>query len=659
MIGKLKNYQYGNSIGGFLSDTTESIFGILTLAHEFDSRRSEFFAWHETIEILKAQLQGLVGSIYLEYDVPRIGHRIDAVIIHNGALFVIEFKVSETRFLSADRDQVWDYALDLHNFHEPSHDLTIIPVLLATEAAPREFALESSSQDLVFKPILINSGQLRSVLLSPFENRRSVPENWADGRYKPTPTIIDAAKALYKGHGVEAITKSGAAEQNLTATTMCIDQIIERSRRTSKKSICFVTGVPGAGKTLVGLNVATKHSRHEDGEELHAIYLSGNGPLVRVLTEALARDRVTLSRSEGSLVRLKEARSQVKAFIQIVHHFRDDCIKNEHPPIDHIAIFDEAQRAWNLEQTASFMQKKKGLAGFNKSEPEYLVSCLDRHKDWATVVCLVGGGQEINRGEAGILEWINAIKESFHDWDVYLSSNLSDSEHNPTGNLDDLLNGMNVQYFDDLHLSVSLRSFRSEHLSHLVKTILDLEVQESMELFSAISTNFPIRLTRDLNVAREWLKAMRRGTERSGLVVSSNAERLKAKGIHVKAPIDPVHWFLQGHDDVRSSCFHEDVATEFDVQGLELDWVGVVWDADFRWSKAGWQNFEFKGNKWQQVKKPDRQMFQKNAYRVLLTRARQGMVLVVPEGNIEDNTRQPAFYDGTYEYLKGIGIPIL
>jgi DUF2075 family protein len=348
--------------------------------------------------------------------------------------------------------------------------------------------------------------------------------------------------------------------------------------------------------------------------------------------------------------------SAVKSKIQNVHNFRDECLVDlEKPPIEHVALFDEAQRAWTLEQTSNFMKRKKSKPNFNHSEPEFLISCLDRHNDWAVVVCLVGGGQEINTGEAGISEWINSVHNTFKDWDVYISSRLTDSEY-AAGEALTMLDGKNnVTYNNSLHLAVSMRSFRAENVSLLIKQILDLNVEEAKSTLSKINSKYPIVITRDLSKAKKWLKDQARGSERYGIVVSSQAERLRPHSIFVSSPMNPVHWFLNEKDDVRSSYYLEDVAKEFDVQGLELDWVCVTWDADFRYAKNGWQHWSFKGNKWQKISKPERQNYLKNAYRVLLTRARQGMVIVVPGGNDDDHTRPQKFYDPTFNYLREIG----
>ena len=444
---------------------------------------------------------------------------------------------------------------------------------------------------------------------------------------------------------------------NLSETSNAISEIIRVSREKSQKSICFVTGVPGAGKTLVGLKVATTHLDEQNGST--SVYLSGNAPLVSVLQEALARDKIKNEYEKGNRISKGNAKAGVKTFIQIIHHYRDAYLVDKNPPYDHVAIFDEAQRAWNKDQTVKFMKQKKGQHNFNYSEPEFLISCLDRHKDWAVVVCLVGGGQEINTGEAGISEWLTAIKNKFSNWQVYISPNLKDAEYAALDSIKQLQQVTTVNFNDNLHLAVSMRSFRAENLSLFVKNLLDIDSLQARETLSKISDNYPMVLTRSLLKAKKWLKEKARGSERYGLIVSSQAQRLKPFAIDVKSPINPVHWFLNGKDDVRSSYYLEDVATEFHIQGLELDWACVTWDGDLRYSEQGWETFSFVGNKWQHIHKEERKRYLLNAYRVLLTRARQGMVIVVPEGDPEDPTRKSEYYDSTYDYLREIGLPII
>lgn len=650
---------YQNTIEDFVDSSQSEILGILADNNEFATEQTQKDSWKFQIEYLQKILNGFSGSVYFEYAIPRMGKRIDVLLIIESIIFVVEFKVGEKDYPSHAIDQVWDYALDLKNFHETSHDKLIIPILVATMAKFSDIVLSSSKkEDNLFDPIRSNPDSLLTILntsLQFLDGQKQIDtKEWEQGRYQPTPTIIEAAMALYNNHSVADISRRDASAINLSNTSDEISAIIRNSRDKSEKAICFVTGVPGAGKTLVGLNIATKH--FDKVSDLYSVFLSGNGPLVKILQEALARDKVQRSKQKGEKLTKKEARSEVQAFIQNVHHFRDEGLRDSRAPIEHVTLFDEAQRAWTLEQTSNFMRQKKGVPNFNKSEPEFLISCLDRHPDWAVVVCLVGGGQEINTGEAGISEWIEAIEKSFPNWKIYISDRLKDSEYNAEKILTRIQNRKEVKYSESLHLSVSMRSFRAENVSLLVKQILDLNSNEARVTLNELRSKYPIVLTRDFSKAKAWLKKKARGTERYGIVVSSQAQRLKPYAIDVKSPIDPIHWFLDGKDDVRSSFYLEDVATEFHVQGLELDWACVAWDGDFRYSKKDWIYKSFKGNKWQNINNSERKIYLKNAYRVLLTRARQGMVIVVPKGDLEDPTRLPQFYDETFEYLSSLGI---
>ncbi|MBI5676708.1 MAG: DUF2075 domain-containing protein [Nitrospirae bacterium] len=631
------------------------------MSNEFALEQSQRDAWLEEINILQAVLSHYQGSIHFEYSIPRMGKRIDVVILIGPVIFVLEFKIGEKEFTSYSIDQVWDYALDLKNFHESSHEQFIAPIIIATKTENVvPFVIATPQSDKLLLPIKCNVDLLSQVIANVllFADGANInPTQWERGRYCPTPTIIEAAMALYNGHSVGDISRSDASAVNLSQTSNAIAQIICFSKEKSHKSICFVTGVPGAGKTLVGLNIANSHS--DESSELYSVFLSGNGPLVAILREALARDKVRHEKERGVKIKKGVVMSAVKARIQNVHHFRDEYLKDINPPIEHVALFDEAQRAWNLKQTSNFMLRKKNTPNFNQSEPEFLISCLNRHTDWAVIVCLVGGGQEINTGEAGISEWIESLNRSFPDWHIYISSRLTDSEYGAGRVLEEIQSRSHVVIKDELHIAVSMRSFRAEDVSLLVKQLLDLNTIEARITLDKVRKKYPIAITRDLNKAKQWLKNQARGSERYGIVVSSQAERLKPHAIYVKSPMDPIHWFLHGKEDVRSSYYLEDVATEFHVQGLELDWACVTWDADFRYSQEGWEHWSFHGTRWKHIRQDARRTYLKNAYRVLLTRARQGMVIVVPQGDVDDPTRSPLFYDSTFEYLKEIGFTTL
>lgn len=653
----MQNSYYKNSISEFLHESKNSILGTLTSNSEFDVAKTQSESWLRQIEMLQSALTDKAGSIYFEYIIPRIGKRVDVIVVSGSVVYVLEFKVGEYEYTTSAVDQVWDYALDLKNFHSTSHNVAVAPALIATQAEDQLFSPQfTKHDDKVLRPITINMNGLFDLFKTvEFFVQEEVinTSEWENGRYSPTPTIVEAAQALYRGHSVESISQSDAGAVNLTKTTSRVSEVIKNSKTNKRKAICFVTGVPGAGKTLVGLDVAHKHL--DKDSDLYSVYLSGNGPLVAILREALARDRVACEKAKDNKLTKKDARRDVSLFIQNVHNFRDGCLRDTRAPIEHVALFDEAQRAWNKKQTVDFMRRKKGQPDFNQSEPEFLISCLDRHKDWSTIVCLVGGGQEINTGEGGIVEWISCLNEKFPHWDIHISSRLTDTEYGAGEIINSIKNQENVTFSDDLHLAVSMRSFRAEKVSLLIKQILDQDIESAEHTLIEVNKTYPIFITRNIKKAKEWLKTQARGNERYGMIVSSQAERLRPEAIFVKSTVDPIHWFLDQKDDVRSSYYLEDVATEFDIQGLELDWSCVVWDGDFRYSDSGWENKSFVGSKWQNINKEERKQYQKNAYRVLLTRARQGMIIVVPEGDANDPTRDPSIYDQTYNYLKDVG----
>ena len=697
----INRYFYKATLSQFINASKEQIFGQIASMDEGDSVAEQKFAWSEEIEIMKQVLapwQNEYAEIIFEYSIPRLGKRIDVVLLLRGIVFAIEFKAGQDTYLQADMEQVMDYALDLKNFHLASHDRTIVPILVATEAKQSTSTLFFSVyDDMIYNPIMSNTDNLQSIIAKVIDREQAQPSkesdfaDWAISRYQPTPTIIEAASALYQNHSVEDITRHEAAGAALEDTTKFVLDVIERSKQNGEKSICFVTGVPGAGKTLVGLNVAIQQSvKEEDAPEDErnlAVYLSGNGPLVKVLTAALAKDKQRKDKAKGKKCNITDAKREVSQFIQLLPRYRTNMLNKiklpiengkleidetksiahktaGHGEIEHVAIYDEAQRTWTLEHLAGWLARGGSRGGMKKvpdfpmSEAEFLIWSLDLRKDWAVIVCLVGGGQEINTGEAGIGEWIRAVNETFHDWKVYVSKHLTDKEY-AEGNVAQLLaNNHNAQQVEQLHLAVSMRSFRAEKLSNFVHYLLDRDIENARQIYQEIKDKYPIVLTRDLNKAKQWLEEKHRGSERYGLVVSSQAYRLKPLAIDVRLQPDVEQWFLADKTDVRSSLFLEDVATEFDIQGLELDWTCLVWDGDFRYTPHGWDHNAFRGSRWNKIRNKEAQSYQLNAYRVLMTRARQGMVICVPEGNEKDPTRLPEFYDGTFKYLNSIEIDI-
>lgn len=649
----VKRSYYSNDIQSFLNQDNYSIFGEITTNDQFSAEDLQKNTWNREIEILKRELsQFLDGYIIFEYTIPRIGNRIDNIVIYKGIIFLLEFKVGEKKYPSYAIEQVTDYAFDLSCFHKESHNRLLVPILISTKAHSVKQEIRIS-KDNVLETICCNEYEISKYITEvslKFIQDEIIPNDWINSLYMPTPTIIEAAQALYLGHNVEDISRNDASAKNLNQTTKAINKIIDYSKAHNRKSICFITGVPGAGKTLAGLNIAVE--RQKIAEDEHAVFLSGNGPLVDVLQEALARDD-----AKRNHISRKEASRKVKEFIQIIHHFRDDAISVDAPPVEKVAIFDEAQRAWDEQNLTDFMKKKKHIEDFNMSEPEFLISILNRHNDWATIICLIGGGQEINKGEsAGIYGWFDSLRNNYPNWDIYVSDKITDNEYSKGHNFAEMTKNMNVNIIEDLHLAVSLRSFRSENVSNFVKALLDVDIDTAKRLYEQFNNDYPVFVTRNLHKAKLWVRSQAKGSQRYGLTASSGAKRLRKYGIWIQNKIEATNWFLNGKNDVRSSFHLEETATEFDIQGLELDWTIVCWDADLRFENGDFKHLKFVGTKWQNIKSADNILYLKNAYRVLLTRARQGFVIFVPPGDETDTTAKPEYYDGIYRYLKSVGI---
>ena len=699
---------YNSSFKDFLRAPALSVLGTLHSNYHGETLTTTNDAWEGEINILQdvlKQWEDEDAHIIFEYDIPRLGKRIDTVLLLRGVIFCLEFKIGQKQALQNDLEQVLDYALDLKNFHMFSADRQIVPILVPSriETTTTEFK-PSPYDDGIFNPIICGAKNLQQTIekiISHTEDEIN-PDTWGDkwiiSPYSPTPTIVEAARTLYENHSVEDITRHEADKVSTDRTIAYLLKIIENSKDKGEKSICFVTGVPGAGKTLVGLDVAIKQT-YKDGEkdkENGAVYLSGNGPLVAVLTEALAIDNQKKCKQKGEKKNLSDSRREVSEFIQMIHRYRDTMIAKIKNPVEggvleidpqkaiahgstgyseveHVAIFDEAQRSWTHKRLADYLKRggtygnKIKVPNFPVSEAAFLIWSLDQREDWAVIICLVGGGQEINTGEAGISEWIDALNKHFTQWNIFISNKLTEPEY-AEGKVNELLDHNDrVTYSDDLHLAVSLRSFRAETLSSFVHSLLDFNPDASNLYKDVSSKGYPVMLTRDIDKARAWLRSKSRGSEQTGILVSKVAARFKPQAVNVLAQGDEnaVHWFLEDKTDIRSSNYLEEAATEIQVQGLELDYVCVLWDADMRCSNHKWNYFKFNGKtNWNPEKNPESRKYMLNAYRVLLTRARQGVVICVPDGNSrknsegfpEDATRLPEFYDGTYAYLKSIGI---
>lgn len=698
---------YAAMFSEFLSKEPLAVLGTLHNNYHGDALTTTDEAWMGEIELMQQVLEPWSeeqGQIVFEYDIPRLGKRIDVVLLLRGMIFCLEFKVGKKEEFQAGIEQVMDYALDLKNFHLFSHDKKIVPILIPTKYKEYTTVFQPSVyNDDIYNPMITGEEHLQELISKVLEHAGAKREdggidNWLISPYAPTPTIIEAARTLYENHSVEDITRHEADKVSTDTTINYILQVIQQSKDRQQKSICFVTGVPGAGKTLVGLDVAIKQT-YKDGEldkENGAVYLSGNGPLVAVLIEALARDNQKKCSERGERKNMSDSRREVSEFIQIIHRYRDNMLAKIKNPVEngeleidpekavklaatgygeveHVAIFDEAQRSWTHKRIADYLKRggtygnKLKVPNFPMSEAEFLIWSLDQREDWAVIICLVGGGQEINTGEAGITEWIKALNNRFKHWNVFISNKLTDPEY-AEGRVNDLLReNSNVTFSDSLHLAVSLRSFRAETLSAFIHSLLSFAPDASSLYQDVKQKKYPIMLTRDMDKARKWLRKMARGTQQTGVLVTKVAARFKPLAVNILPQGDEnaVHWFLEDKTDIRSSNYLEDAATEIQVQGLELDYACVLWDADMRCEEGSWAYYKFNGkNKWNPENNNESRKYMLNAYRVLLTRARQGIVICVPYGNSnktpegfpEDPTRLPEFYNGTYEYLKSLGL---
>ncbi len=622
----------------------------------FPLQPEALFAWKSQIPILQDAATWLINenpesaswALLLEYPIPRIGKRIDGVLLARDVVVVIEVKTGATT-TSAAR-QVDDYALNLACFHEASTLNPIIPLVVSN--APVARRAERTAFDHLIKPChFAEFDQIGPILLNIVNaySERGIqidPAIWDQARFNPIPPIIDAAVALYSNMNVFAIGHSCAAREDLERTTKTIVEQVKRAQTGNEKIICFVTGIPGAGKTLVGLNAVHEPEIHGSGS-----FLSGNGPLVKIIREALIRDVCSRERKTRA-----EAVLTVQTFIQNVHRFADGFHNNSQAPLQHVVVFDEAQRAWDLAESRR--------SGRTLSEPHMMLEIMDRHPDWAVIITLVGGGQEINRGEAGLAEWGRALAY-FPKWQVIASPEVLQGGPGVTGfKLFETADAYphRIAADESLHLRVAVRSIRAQKISDWVNALLSGKRDEA----HSISRNLQERpsLTRSLDLARTWLNEKRRGFTRSGLIGSASANRLRADGLEPSFDFhrrfDWENWFLDDIADVRCSSRLEVFGTQFEVQGLELDWVGVCWGEDLIWDGSKWVSYRFNNKRWLPRRmhngiQMQKHQFRLNAYRVLLTRARQGMIIYVPRPNDEDSTRLPADLDRTANYLCDCG----
>jgi len=646
---------YCNSIPGFIKDKSESIIGQL-VRHSFEINKDQSDAWERQVTELQNRLEacGMEGDIIFEYDIVRLGKRIDVILLIRHMVFSLEFKNGKEIFTAQDAQQAEDYAVDIKNFHKESEDLYVCPILIATEAAP--YAKPQSIDCYPDKQVYLQRENIETLIPKVTEisylygdDSEINFEKWFNSPYFPTPTIVAAAIEAYSTHNLSEIAHSEAGQENINICEEKIDSVVSYAQKNHKKCVCLVTGVPGAGKTLVGLDVVAKNM--DKGQENLSIYLSGNGPLVEVLREALVRS----VKKKGQYNR--QTQTAINALIQSSYAFKRDNSSHKRSTAEKILIFDEAQRVWNQQKMA---QKHDNDPAMSVSEPHLLYEIMDRHQDWAVMICLVGLGQDIYDGEVGINEWFRCGVEDFPEWELFYSPEIFTQIEDQRINKEMIQACKRCHTIPELHLKTSIRSFRADKQSQFVDFLLDNNPQKTREVYQLISDKYPVFLTRNISKAKEWAKKQVRGSQRCGVLACSSAQRLKPEGIYVPTNIDVKNWFLADTNDLRSSNMMEITASEFKVQGLEIDWAVVCWDADLRRNDKndGWDHYSFRGSKWMKRNKPEQKRYLVNSYRVLLTRARQGMVIFVPKGvdPEEDLTRNFSYYDGIYSYLRSCGI---
>ena len=665
---------YNSTISEFLESSPQALLGLFVQNYHGITQTNTSEAWMSEIHIMQETLipwKHENGQIIFEYDIPRLGKRIDVVVLLQGLIFCLEFKIGEKDILQSNIEQVLDYALDLKNFHLLSQDRTIVPILVPSKlkSSSMEF-IPSVYDDSIYNPLITGADGLQELIAGVLRHSNAQADdtlnaNWIISPYSPTPTIIEAARTLYENHSVEDITRHEADKVSTDATINYILDVIRHSKADGEKSICFVTGVPGAGKTLVGLDVAVKQS-YQNGDKLvddeGAVYLSGNGPLVAVLTEALAIDDNNKCKLRGEKKNMSDSRREVGKFIQIIHRYRDNMLAKIKNPVEnntleidpdkalkrknagygeveHVAIFDEAQRSWTHKRLSDYLKRggtygnKLKVPNFPYSEAAFLIWSLDQREDWATIVCLVGGGQEINTGEnGGMVQWYNAIARSDKSWSVVCPDKLAE-----------VFEGADVQTYDDLDLKVSIRSHTAGEVSNFVNKFIAGELDEAAALVEKIpQQDFHMYYTRDLSRAKSYCRGKydHQPEKRYGMIVSSKASGLSRLGMPQpvwasRAKMYPdgsgrrlqvAPWFNKESNHPDSCCALTVAVTEFDCQGLEIDMPIIGWGEDAKWIDGHWN---FKGTDDEKV------TYRNNSYRVLLTRGREGFIVYIPEGRDE------------------------
>lgn len=622
-------------------------------------------AWSNQIKILKKYLQDKKGYIIFEYVLSRVNMRIDVVLLMDDIVYSLEFKNNEVTFNDDDINQADGYGYALKNFYEVNRNKYVVPILIATKAPD---SICSSGADLgidklfsLFKANTNKMEQYIDLIGSKYGSdiiyTEEEFEEWVNSPFKPNPTIIQSARSIYMNNQVDEFFKFDAGEENLKITESTVEEIIKEARDNKKKIICFVSGVPGAGKTLVGLDIAGK-TRNKDNDDMpEAVFFSGNGPLINVLTEALGRDAMKANPEKFS--NKNRAVNDVKTFIQDLHAFKQDIISSKKRVIDeNVLIFDEAQRVWDEEQLEKWLEKKGADESyFGNSEADLLLSTFDK-KEWGVIVALVGLGQDIHTGEDGLGVWFNSLLNKKTGWDIRLSNEIFEQRADKLdAYIDSIKNCDRVKECPGLYLKTCIRTPRAKNLSEFSEALLNNRPEDAKKALEKFD-DYPICITRNLKHAEQFLLDNTLRKERCGKLCSSNSKIL-GRYSHSFDNIDNWHfanWMLDesGRDSSNSLVF---AASEFNIQGLEIDWTLLGWDMDMYYHNGEWHEQKMLTPKRFKESTKVQKKHILNSYRVLLTRARKGMIIYIPKaGDYEDNYAVSDYFDSTYEYLKSCGI---
>ena len=660
---------YEASISEFVS--IKHPIDIVNFLTESDETTDEFElslqkeAWANQFKILQKYLKDKKGYIIFEYVLSRVNMRIDVVLLMDDIVYSLEFKNNKKEFDEADINQADGYGYALKNFYEVNRDKYVVPILIATKA-PDSICSKGSDLgiDKLFSLFMANTNKMeeyidliRSKYGSDVIYTEEEFENWIKSPFKPNPTIIESARSIYMNNQVDEFFKFDAGEENLKITEMTVESIVKDARDNKKKIICFVSGVPGAGKTLVGLDLAGKSRHNNENGMPEAVFFSGNGPLINVLTEALGRDAYRLNSTKYN--KPSRAVNDVKVFIQDLHAFKQDIISSKKKEIEeNVLIFDEAQRVWDEDKLKDwFIKKGADKSYYGLSEADLLLETLNG-KDWGVIVALVGLGQDIYTGENGLGVWFKSLLEKHTDWDIRLSKEIFDQS---ADNLEEfkelLLANKRVEENSGLYLKTSIRTPRARNLSEFTEAVLNNEPEKAKSALEKFA-DYPIFLTRDLKRAEDFVLTNARRKERIGKLCSSNSKIL-GKYSHQFDNINTWHfadWMLNetGRDSSNSLVY---AASEFNIQGLEIDWSLLGWDMDMYYTDGKWHEQRMLTKKLFKKSTEIQKKHILNSYRVLLTRARKGIIIYIPKTNdFPDMYDLAKYYDSTYEYLKKCGI---